>query len=248
MLDGELSSNHFTMSKSIFFIFFLLLFCSAYGQGYILTYVQETNFLGNTIHEIFESNNTARFKFDRRTSKEVVYASETYMDLGIDDKIPPPFIYTDYLEGEVTSQYVYGSNYELVSDEIPRLEWTAIAESKEILNMQCAAAKVTFRGRTYVVYYTSDLGITGGVYKFTGLPGYVLAAYSTDGLVSFETTQIKKLAKIDIKPPEFSKAVIAYPAFVDIYTKWQDKITRMLKAEEDEETTYEISFNTIELY
>lgn len=55
------------------------------------------------------------------------------------------------------------------------LNWTLVPDStKEILGYACNMAKTQFAGREYVAWYTVDIPLPYGPYKFYGLPGLVV--------------------------------------------------------------------------
>lgn len=61
------------------------------------------------------------------------------------------------------------------SSEQPRLEWTFVPDSAlTLLGYSCGMAKTHFAGRDYVAWYTLDLPIPYGPYKFSGLPGLIM--------------------------------------------------------------------------
>lgn len=63
-------------------------------------------------------------------------------------------------------------------------------EIKNILGFTCYLAKATFRGRHYIAYYTQEIPVSNGPWKFNNLPGLVLSVESKDGSYSFQTTEI----------------------------------------------------------
>lgn len=76
-----------------------------------------------------------------------------------------------------------------VKDNIGALNWNLVAgETKKIGNYKCNKATLNFRGRDYVVYYTSELPIPFGPWKFKNLPGLILYAKSVTGDLKFTWT------------------------------------------------------------
>lgn len=49
-----------------------------------------------------------------------------------------------------------------------------------------------FRGRSYVAWFTMDIPIENGPWKFAGLPGLILKVYDDKKLYDFECVKIEK--------------------------------------------------------
>lgn len=59
-------------------------------------------------------------------------------------------------------------------ENIPELSWTIQNERKTIRGYSCQKATTTFRGRIYEAWFTPEIPIREGPYKFGGLPGLIL--------------------------------------------------------------------------
>lgn len=68
----------------------------------------------------------------------------------------------------------------LYQEPIPTFEWKRTNETKKICGYNCRKATTDFRGRTWVVWYTEELSVNDGPWKFCGLPGLILQATSAD--------------------------------------------------------------------
>jgi len=78
----------------------------------------------------------------------------------------------------VETRSLKGSNY-LVSDEFPTLVWNTNYTDVDTLGKHiCHKATATYRGTTLVAYYTNDIPIPAGPYKFGGLPGLIVMLYN----------------------------------------------------------------------
>jgi len=74
----------------------------------------------------------------------------------------------------------------LLEDTYPQLNWDIQEETKEIGGYSCQKAITTFKGRTYEVWFASDLPFPFGPWKLHGLPGLILAANDIKNEVIFE--------------------------------------------------------------
>jgi GLPGLI family protein len=63
--------------------------------------------------------------------------------------------------------------------EVPyvNFDWTLFNEQKQILNYNCKKATCKFGGRKWIAWYTNEIPLQDGPYKFHGLPGLILEIY-----------------------------------------------------------------------
>ena len=69
---------------------------------------------------------------------------------------------------------LYLDNYFAVQEPLPKMKWELLNEKKIIGEYHCKKASVEFRGRTYYAWYTMEIPISLGPWKFNGLPGLIL--------------------------------------------------------------------------
>lgn len=79
----------------------------------------------------------------------------------------------------------------IVEEKLPALNWNLKEQTKEIGKYNCSLAEVTFRGRTYEVWYTTEIPIQNGPWKFQGLPGLILEVKSRDNNIYFLLENLK---------------------------------------------------------
>lgn len=67
------------------------------------------------------------------------------------------------------------SAFFVYSDSVPSLEWNySDEENDSIIGYDCRKANVEFAGRNYTAWYTPEIPLPFGPYKFGGLPGLIL--------------------------------------------------------------------------
>jgi len=86
----------------------------------------------------------------------------------------------------------------IVIEPTGTIKWELINESKKIGSYRAFKAKSTFRGRKYVAWYTPEIEVNAGPWKFQGLPGLILEIMDEDQGVQF------KLSSVTI-PYDFSR-------------------------------------------
>lgn len=70
-------------------------------------------------------------------------------------------------------------------------EWKLTSEMKEILGMSCVKATCNFRGRNWIAWFTMDIPLQDGPWKFNGLPGLILKVEDEKGEYVFDCIRIK---------------------------------------------------------
>ncbi len=81
-------------------------------------------------------------------------------------------------------------------EEIPEtFNWELSDERREFLGYECIKASTNFHGRRWTVWFTPEIPIQNGPWKFDNLPGLILYAISDGGQYIFEATGIKNTDK-----------------------------------------------------
>ncbi|MFY1045196.1 GLPGLI family protein [Chryseobacterium sp. GP-SGM7] len=76
-------------------------------------------------------------------------------------------------------------------DELkPDFNWKLEEGSKKILDYNCKKATLEYGGRIYTAWYTKDIPINNGPYKFEGLPGLILEMSDSKNDFVFEAVGI----------------------------------------------------------
>lgn len=87
-----------------------------------------------------------------------------------------------FLENNSNVNYTYLKNEKrelIVRDSMPILQWKITNEEKLIDSYKCIKAEVDFRGRKFIVWYTPEIAVPFGPFKFKGLPGLILSVESS---------------------------------------------------------------------
>lgn len=81
-----------------------------------------------------------------------------------------------------------GLKYE---DALPSIEWQLTDSTKTICEYECKQAVGSVYGRTWTVWYSTELPLNYGPYILNGLPGLIMAAKDSDGLFDFKAVGIE---------------------------------------------------------
>lgn len=99
----------------------------------------------------------------------------------------------DAANSKLTEVVQVGSDNFLLPDTFPELDWTISEESKEIGGYACQKAEVSFKGRDYTAWFTTELPFSAGPWKLRGLPGLILEASDAKKEVQFEYSGFDKI-------------------------------------------------------
>jgi GLPGLI family protein len=140
------------------------------------------------------------------------------------------YIYKDREKGVMVSREVALTEL-FVKDKLDLFKWNLQNEKIKILGYECQKATASYRGREYVAYFTTDLPYKAAPWKFHGLPGVVLNAYSTDNYLKMEATEVAiKETRLPIVNVYVGLKHITWGEFVDIYKESITKLIKLRKA------------------
>ena len=80
-------------------------------------------------------------------------------------------------------------NY-LYEEDMYSMEWQILPDTQEILSYLCQKAETNFRGRRYEVWFSPEIPLSEGPWKFNGLPGLIMRVADDQGHYSFECVGI----------------------------------------------------------
>lgn len=120
-------------------------------------------------------------------------------------------------------QYSYNEN--------PSLSWKILPETVKIGDFKTQKAETTFGGRTWYAWFTPEIPLQDGPYKFSGLPGLIVKVQDSKGDYSFDLMQTKKIA--DIQQPQVRGQFINIPKnkYMDMEKKFQKDPASFISAQ-----------------
>ena len=102
-------------------------------------------------------------------------------------------IFRDLQKCKLTNHHqLYGSKKQIFEyeEDFPQFEWQLSADTATIQGYVCQKAEADFRGRRWTVWFTPEIPIDGGLWKFNGLPGLILRAYDASEHFYFDLQSI----------------------------------------------------------
>lgn len=142
------------------------------------------------------------------------------------------FIYKDFKKKKLVIRTGIDTKNYLIEDTLDNFKWRISNEKKKILKFECIKATTNFRGRDYEAWFTEDIPIQNGPWKFCGLPGFIVAIKDKSGSYSYELREIDLQAKFEPKiislPEDFSsEKKITHKQFISLYRQKVADLAKM---------------------
>lgn len=139
-------------------------------------------------------------------------------------------IYCNYPHKDSIGVYTGLVNVDYFYEEpVPSMDWKLTEDTCSILGYKCFAASALFRGRRYEAWFTPEIPISHGPWKFNGLPGLILKARDEADLFVWEAQNISREQnkKVYVMNPRFNKIIeTTRPKLLRLQEKrWKDPIS-----------------------
>ena len=123
----------------------------------------------------------------RVTPPEQVMANLGSFHGGVQD-----VLFRNAAAGRLTHTDQIGMDHLLYTEPLPDGGWELTDGERTILGYACRRAACTFRGRSYEAWYTPEIAVSCGPWKFGGLPGLILAVRDAAGVLELEATGVEQ--------------------------------------------------------
>ena len=124
----------------------------------------------------------------------------------------------------------FGVTKMFYKEPLNQMIWSLINEEKVILGYNCKKAITTFSGREYIAWYSTDIILSDGPYKFNGLPGLIFSISDTNNHHRFEINGIKKINEVYNLDYE-NHVSVTKKEYVATVNKFKDKPSLMFQTE-----------------
>ncbi|WP_312089803.1 GLPGLI family protein [Chryseobacterium sp.] len=177
-------------------------------QNYVFTYRMDAKLSTTQDYKTTEdfylfSSKTGSFfiseKFNTRDSIAQDIANKGFESLNL-SKIPKAqfkFIVEKNYANKMVNFYDNILNYKFVYEETPIFEWSISNEKLKIGEFSCTKATMTHYGRDWVAWFTEEIPLQDGPYKFSQLPGLIVRINDTQDHFKFDLFSIKKIEHKD---------------------------------------------------
>ena len=103
------------------------------------------------------------------------------------------YVYKNYPSGKMTVTDGVSLQDFIYEDELNAQQWEIKDSTKTILDYPCQMAACNFRGREWTAWFTTDIPVSDGPWKFGGLPGLIMEAYDKGNQYLFTIVGLQKL-------------------------------------------------------
>ncbi|MEL4307226.1 GLPGLI family protein [Joostella sp. CR20] len=158
-----------------------------YECKYLLTYQPDSTSAENKRSEIMLlqiGKTTSKFisegmKTIDSVSKEMASNQVGSIDVGaVFSKIPrtkiKEIVYKNHPINKISVIEIVARDHYLYEEDLKKLNWKILADTKEINGQQCQKATLNYGGRNYEAWFSKEIPISEGPYKFNGLPGLIV--------------------------------------------------------------------------
>jgi GLPGLI family protein len=217
------------------------------GQSYDIEYLMSIDYGSSQVHTTYL----------QIISNEGSYALEVGSEYTSVYKMLPPsnqekqfVLYLPHKSVIYNNQPIFSKIF-IVKDKTPSMKWVMKPDTKDILGLKCQLAEVEFRGRKYNLWISTDLSVVGGVWKFVGLPGYVMAAYSQDQKIAIEvksiTPSMKEIVTIDEILKENKNEIVSWDSFEAKFRHTVEKLKKSYEAESNSDIEHSFEIFQVEI-
>jgi len=102
-------------------------------------------------------------------------------------------LYKDYKKDEIQVRDNISIHSFIYKDELKPQNWEILSDTTTILGYQCQKAQCQWRGRDWVAWFTPEIPINEGPWKFYGLPGLIMKLQDTKSQYSFEIIGLQQV-------------------------------------------------------
>ncbi len=129
--------------------------------------------------------------FNQETAKKLVAAIQS--EGGAAHLFCTSSIYKNVPTAPQITQLETLNKQKVMTIQAPVIAWTIVSNTDStIQGYRCTKATTRFEGRNYVAWFTPDIPIADGPYKFSGLPGLIVKISDTKGEHHFELDEFSR--------------------------------------------------------
>jgi len=156
-----------------------------YGYSYLDYYADSLLFKNPRLWALTEMENIKNGTITAHYSSSLMYAR----------------LYKNYKENRISAIDLLSTYLFIYEEKLTPQDWVIQEDTMTIAGYSCQKAACDYRGRSYEAWFTSEIPISEGPWKFCGLPGLIVRLYDTKRHYDFELIEVKETdEKIDMRP------------------------------------------------
>lgn len=118
--------------------------------------------------------------------------------------------------GQLHFMQIWYDNELAVEEDNLNWNWELEEETKKIGTFLCNKAMIKFRGRSYTAWYSPEISVQFGPWKFQGLPGLILEVHDADRVLHIHAKKVS-LSKVESCPIIYDESKFENIMTVDEY-------------------------------
>lgn len=233
------------MKNLIYFV--LLLTISSYSQnsGSIeYTYISNFGINYQTVGILEFNTEYSKFTLLKPddSTKEITKVREgNNLQINAPESDFRPINYVNRSSGNLLSyERMFKKNY-LLMETIHSINWKINEAFKDIGQFKCQQAVGYFRGRTYTVWFASEIPVPYGPWKLQGLPGLILEVKDDRNEIFITASKLDFTETATIQLPDLSEAVPLKEFISVIIPDKFREIEAQMNARANRKTTFKLS-------
>ncbi len=217
------------IKKHILTIIFVLFFSLSFSQKtdslrgkftYLLQCKPNTlnrDYIYKELFSLQVSDDRAFFISENRLKFDSVFTAEfnknkSHIDLS---NLSAPTSSYLIIQTNETFQYYMSVGMTLLSYNSPVInDWKLSNEQKVINSIACKKAEVRYKGRDWIAWYSTEIPLPYGPYKFSGLPGLIVKITDKTGDYDFELVKSVSSSNLKGKTVTINKMYYQNPKLV----------------------------------
>ena len=159
----------------------------------------------NSKGEAYEDECDAMLQFSPRMAKFTDYtafAVDSAVTAGAAEDLDSRFkrasvsftgeVYQNSPEGKTTYVDVITPSYVEYAEDFAPFAWEFGSDTLTVCGYPCVNATCSYGGRDWEVWYTEEIPVSFGPWKFAGLPGLIMKASDSEGVHTFTATSFRR--------------------------------------------------------
>lgn len=198
--------------KNLLFIIYILYTFTSYAQNSANNIYAEYTFSSKFANKVFEAKasllaNSFRsiytvYTLQNQTKPKVESFSneetEEYAFVRYAADIGNILVFKDIESNYLMHNSPVGNKEYIINESLSEFSWVLTDEVKLVNDLKCFKATANFRGRKYIAWYTLDIPLSTGPWKFYGLPGLITDIYDTTNTFRWSIVSIKYPVKLEV--------------------------------------------------
>lgn len=115
-------------------------------------------------------------------------------------------------------------------EDLPAVKWNITNETATKADYPCQKATTIYGGRDYEAWFTFQVPIQDGPYKFSGLPGLIVEMYDSENHYHFTLIGLEKVASGEIAVSERKLLNVSKEKFTTMKTDFSENPFKMINA------------------